>query len=90
MTNRNTLSLAFAAAALAATPAFADRAATAAERATIEPVLKAAGFVSWEEIELDDDGPFWEVDDARTADGRKYDVKIDPATMKIVRKSLDR
>lgn len=82
--------LAFAAVALAATPAFADRDATAAERAKIEPVLKAAGFVNWEEIELDDDGPLWEIDDARTADGRKYDVKINPATMKIVRKTLDR
>jgi hypothetical protein len=88
MTTKRT-TLAVAAAALVATPALADRDATAAERATIEPVLKAAGFVSWEEIELDDDGPLWEIDDARTVDGQKYDVKIDPTTMKIVRKNLD-
>ncbi|HWL46257.1 MAG TPA: PepSY domain-containing protein [Sphingomonadaceae bacterium] len=82
--------LALASAALLASPALADRAPTAAETAAIAPVLKAAGFVSWEEIELDDDGPLWEIDDARTANGQKYDVKIDPKTMKIIRKTLDR
>jgi hypothetical protein len=76
--------------ALLAAPALADRAPTATERAAIEPILKSAGFVSWEEIELDDDGPLWEIDDARTADGQKYDVKINPETMQIVRKTLDR
>ncbi len=77
--------------ALIAAPALADRPPNAKERAAIETVLKANGFVSWEEIELDDDGPHWEVDDARTAnksDG-KFDVKIDPATMKIVKRERD-
>jgi Peptidase propeptide and YPEB domain len=76
---------------LTAAPAMADRAPTAEERVTLEQVLRASGFVSWEEIELDDDGPFWEVDDARTAnpsDG-KFDIKIDPNSMKIVKRRLD-
>jgi len=72
-----------------ASPALADRAPTAEERAAIERALRAAGFVSWEEIELDDDGPYWEVDDARTKDGRRYDLKLAPKSLEIVRRKLD-
>lgn len=76
---------------LVASPALAaDRLPTEAERAAVERVLRAGGFVSWEEIELDDDGPLWDVDDARAADGRRYDVKIDPRSMRIVRRQIDR
>lgn len=75
---------------LAATPALADRPPSPDERAAVERVLRANGFVSWEEIELDDDGPRWEVDDARARDGRRYDIKIDPQTMRIMRRQLDR
>lgn len=78
----------FGTAALAA-PAFADRAPNATERASLERVLKAAGFVNWEEIELDDDGPLWEVDDARTRNGQRFDLKIDPRTLRIVKRSRD-
>ena len=74
----------------AATPALADRAPTAEERSAVERVLRDSGYASWEEIELDNDGPRWEVDDARAADGRRYDVKIDPQTLRIVRAQLDR
>ena len=75
---------------VAATPAVADRMPTEAERTAVERTLKEAGFVSWEEIELDDDGPRWDVDDARAADGRRYDVKIDPKSLRIVRQERDR
>lgn len=85
------LACAALAGALAATPALADRQPNATERAAIEKVLKANGFVSWEEIELDDDGPYWEVDDARTANRKdgKFDIKIAPDSMKIIRKTRD-
>ena len=75
-------------AALAA-PALADRAPNATERASLERVLKIAGFIDSEEIELDDDALIWEVDDARARDGRQFEVEIDPRTMKIVKRSLD-
>jgi len=75
---------------LAATPAAADRPPSDAERAAIERVLRANSFVSWEEIELDDDGPRWEVDDARGRDGRRYDLKLHTGTLRIVRRQLDR
>lgn len=75
--------------ALVAAPAAADRPPNDRERAAIELALRGAGFDRWEEIELDDDGPYWDVDDARTADGRRYDVKIDPRSNRIVRRQLD-
>ncbi|SMF61713.1 PepSY domain-containing protein [Allosphingosinicella indica] len=83
------LFIAAAAAALIATPALADRAPNAQERAAVEKVLRANGFVSWEEVELDDDGPRWEVDDARGKDNVRWDIKIDPKTMKIVKRERD-
>lgn len=77
------------AAGFVASPALADRDPTAQERTAIERVLKTSGFASWEEIELDDDGPRWEIDDARDAEGRRYDVKIDPKSMQILSRRLD-
>jgi len=73
----------------AASPSLADREPNADERAKIEQMLRSEGFASWEEIELDDDGPRWEVDDARAPDGRRYDVKIDPRSMRTVRRERD-
>lgn len=69
--------------------AFADdRAPTSEERAKIEEVLKAEGFTSWGEIELDD-GKVWEVDDAIHSDGREYDLELDPATYAITNRDPD-
>lgn len=72
---------------LVASPALADRPPTAKERAAIEQKLRAQGFVSWEEIEFDDGK--WEVDDARTRAGVEYDLKLDPRTLKIVKRDRD-
>lgn len=82
-----------AVAALLAVPlsgaAFAgDRAPTLEERAEIEAVLKAEGFTSWGEIELDD-GKVWEVDDAIHADGREYDLELDRTTYAITSRDPD-
>lgn len=84
-----TISAAVGSASLA-TPALADRPPSPDERGAIERLLRSNGYVSWEEVELDDDGPHWEVDDARAEDGRRFDIKIDPQTMRIVRTQLDR
>lgn len=75
------------AAALAAAKA-PDRAPTADERTAIERVLTSNGFVSWDDIELDD-GRRWEVDDARVATGEAYDVKLAPDTLRITRRTRD-
>lgn len=52
-----------------------DRAPTPEELAGIEAALRADGFTSWEEVELDDG--VWEVDDAVSGDGLKYDITLD-------------
>lgn len=69
-------------------PALADRHPNAEERKQLEAVLTDEGFTSWGEIELDDDR-VWEVDDARHSDGQKYDLELDPKTLKIIKKDRD-
>ena len=49
----------------------------------IEAALRAEGFTAWEEIELDDG--VWEVDDAVSGDGLKYDVVLDQSFAVIAR-----
>ena len=65
-------------------PALADREPNSEERTQIEQTLRAAGYVSWDEIELDDG--VWEVDDARkVAGGQDCDIDIDPKKYEVVR-----
>jgi hypothetical protein len=75
------------AAVLVASPAQADREPTPEERTRIEAALRAAGFLRWEEIELDDG--LWEVDDAIDASGKEWDLKLDPTSMAIVERTED-
>lgn len=88
------MSACFAVALLGSPLAAADRDPTAGERAAIEKVLRDNGFVSWEKIELDDDRlrrePYWDDDDARDAEGQVFDLKIEPGTLKILRRTPDR
>ena len=70
-------------------PALADdRAPTAEERTKIEAALKAEGFQSWGDIELDDDRA-WDVDDARHSDGKEYDLELDKTTFAITKRDPD-
>lgn len=70
-------------------PALAqDRAPNAEELNRIEAVLKADGFTTWADIELDD-GRVWEVDDAKHTDGKEYDVDLDPTSYAIVKRDPD-
>ena len=78
-----------AAFALLASPALADRAPNAEERAAIEAKLEAEGFTRWEGIELEDDESVWEVDDAVGADGREYDLELRFGTLEIVDRDAD-
>lgn len=80
-----TLGVSAIAAAAFATAAAADRKPTPGERAHVAGVLSAHGFTSWRKIELDDGK--WEVDDARHANGRVYDVDIRGGA--IVKKDLE-
>ena len=67
--------------------ALAGRAPTDAERKAIGIELKAHGFVSWGEIELDDG--LWEVDDAKSQSGLEYELYVEPETYTIVRRERD-
>jgi hypothetical protein len=80
-----TLGLSAMAAAAFATAASADRKPTPGERAHVSGILSANGFTAWKKIELDDGK--WEVDDARHANGRVYDVDIRGGV--IVKKDLE-
>jgi hypothetical protein len=67
--------------------AWADRPPTDEERARVEAALRAAGFVSWRQIEWEDE-EHWEVDDATDNAGRKFDLTLDP-DLKILTRDPD-
>ena len=83
--NHRQLSLVVALTAILSLPMVAnadDRNPTPEERVQIEESLRAAGYVTWEEIEFDDG--MWEVDDAKKeGDSREFDLKLDPQTIEI-------
>ncbi|MEL6060439.1 MULTISPECIES: PepSY domain-containing protein [unclassified Methylobacterium] len=54
------------------------------QQAKVEAQLKQEGFTQWKEIELDDG--MIEVDDAIDANGKKFDLKLDPKTLAIVKR----
>ncbi|KQP09978.1 MAG: PepSY domain-containing protein [Methylobacterium sp.] len=67
--------------------AFADREPTAAELTRIDAVLKEAGFTKWKKVEVEDDEI--EVDDAIDANGKQFDLKLDPKTFAIVKRKAE-
>jgi hypothetical protein len=58
-----------------------------ADQAKVEAALKAHGYTSWKSIVLDKG--VYEVDDAKTAAGKQYDLRIDAATLKIKSKTAE-
>ncbi len=70
-----------------ASPAFADQRLPADQQAKVEDVLKREGFTKWKEIELDDG--LIEVDDAIDANGKKFDLKLDPQTLAITKRKAE-
>lgn len=83
----------FGAALLATTamplPAHAGDAPPAEVRARIETYLRTQSFTRWDEIESDDNGRVWKVDDARHTDGKKYELKLNAQTLQEVDRRLD-
>jgi len=62
-----------------------DRLPSADERARIEAALRKEGYTSWGKIELDD-GRVWEVDNARDAEDREWDLQLDTGSLAITKK----
>ena len=67
--------------------ASADRAPTPEEQIRIEAVLKQEGFTKWKKIEVEDDEI--EVDDAIDANGKQFDLELDPKTFAIVKREAE-
>lgn len=80
-------SLAVMAAPVLVSRASAGRAPTAEERPRVEAALRRLGYVSWDEIEFEDD--LWEVDDARDAEGREWDLKLRADTLEVIERKPD-
>ena len=57
------------------------------QQAKVEAMLKQEGFTKWKEIELDDG--MIEVDDAIDANGKQFDLKLDPKTLAIVKRKAE-
>jgi len=83
------LGLVLTAGVLVSGQVLADRPPTPEERSRIETFLHNQGFTRWGNIELDEDGDVWEIDDAFASDGRKYDLKLDPDTLAIIQHEAD-
>jgi hypothetical protein len=45
------------------------------------------GFARWDDIELEDG--VWEIDDARSADGKKYELRLHPETSEVIEREED-
>lgn len=73
--------------ALLASPALADQKLPPDQQTKVEDILKKEGFTKWKEIELDDG--MIEVDDAIDANGKQFDLKLDPKTMEIVNRKAE-
>ncbi|BAU90525.1 PepSY domain-containing protein [Methylorubrum rhodesianum] len=73
--------------ALLAGPALADQKLPPEQQTKVEDILKKEGFTKWKEIELDDG--MIEVDDAIDANGKQFDLKLDPKTMEIVKRKAE-
>ena len=73
--------------ALLSGPALADEKLPPDQQAKVEDVLKKEGFTKWKEVDLDDG--MIEVDDAIDANGKQFDLKLDPKTLEIVKRKAE-
>ncbi|MFG5117899.1 PepSY domain-containing protein [Methylorubrum sp. POS3] len=81
------LAAALLGAALLTGPALADEKLPPEQQTKVEDILKKEGFTKWKEIELDDG--MIEVDDAIDANGKQFDLKLDPKTFEIVKREAE-
>lgn len=71
-----------AALALFAAPAIAgERAPTAEEAGAIDSALKAAGYLGWDRVIMEDSGPHWLIEGARKQDGSLWTLQLQPTTL---------
>jgi len=56
--------------------------------AAVAAKLNQMGFVAWRRLRPDHS--VWKVDDARRADGKVYDIKLEAETLDLVKLELER
>jgi hypothetical protein len=79
----------FLAAALLVPPVVAEARDPSPEmRTRIEAALREQGYTAWDDIDVERDGKI-EVDDARGADGKEYDLELDPQTLRVTKREED-
>ena len=61
---------------------------TPERRTRIEAALREQGYTAWDDIDEERDGRI-EVDDARGADGKEYDLELDPQTLRVTKREED-
>ena len=57
------------------------------ERSRLEAALRDQGYTKWDDIDFEDGR--WEVDDAVHRDGKTYDLKLDPNSLRVVEREED-
>jgi hypothetical protein len=57
------------------------------QRVAIEQALREQGYVRWSGIRADDGG--WEVDSVWDAQGRRFEVKLHPQTLRVIRRERE-
>ncbi|WP_336490279.1 PepSY domain-containing protein [Methylobacterium nigriterrae] len=67
--------------------AMADQKLAPDQQTKVEEVLKKEGFTKWKKIEMEHG--MIEVDDAIDANGKEFDLKLDPNSLAIVKREAD-
>lgn len=67
--------------------AMADQKLAPDQQTKVEAMLKQEGFTKWKKIEMEDG--MIEVDDAIDANGKEFDLKLDPNSLAIVKREAD-
>lgn len=65
-----------------------ERAPTAEERERVLKALEALGYKEPKEIEIE--GRYIEVEDALHTDGKRYELKLDPKTLKVLKRKVEK
>ena len=67
--------------------ALADEKLPADQLTKVEAMLKQEGFTKWKKIEMEDG--MIEVDDAIDANGKEFDLKLDPTSLEIKKREAE-
>ncbi|WP_310351386.1 PepSY domain-containing protein [Methylobacterium sp. BE186] len=67
--------------------AMADEKLSPDQQTKVEAMLKQQGFTKWKKIEMENG--MIEVDDAIDANGKEFDLKLDPTSLEIKKREAE-